>query len=142
MQSASNLSITPWIILFLHYQGNCPRDLAFGSFHLHYSFNLIMTAVGKYDSTAGAWAAGGAQGKDSPKPILNLSGGRRCNRPPKFCHMSGCRTEHSMRQPMWILPGSFECLLLPFLHWQALTTECLLCVQPKGLGSGPWQTVP
>lgn len=101
-----------------------------------------MTAVGKYDSTAGAWAAGGVQGKDSPKPILNLSGGRRCNRPPKFCHMSGCRTEHSMRQPMWILPGSFERLLLPFLHWQALTTECLLCVQPKGLGLGPWQTVP
>lgn len=128
MQSASNLSITPWIILFLHYQENCPRDLAFGSFHLHYSFNLIMAAVCKCGSTSRSWVRGGIQDKDSPKLTLHLTISQRCDRPLKFCHTSVCRTRHSMKQrtqkAFLLRLQSGECLLVPSVHWQALSKAC------------------
>lgn len=77
----------------------------------------------------------GVQDKDSPKPTLNLSGGQRCDRPPKFFDTSGCRTGHSTKQLTWkvprLLPGSGACLLVPFVHWWAPTTEGLLfCAHP------------
>ena len=76
---------------------------------------------------------GRVQDKDSPIPILSLSGGQRCNRRPKFCHTSGCRTGRSMKQPKWKASlfhwGSCERLLVHFVHWLTPTTEGLLCVR-------------